>query len=143
MSTPLSKTPEYRRAYQNHRYATDPEFRKRMRAATKRWIGKNRDRVRGYDTAWRAKKTDGISNGKRFKLKYKYGVTVKEYKTRVAACGGLCQACGKKASLNVDHAHDDGHVRGMLCGNCNRAIGLLGDGIAGVEGAMRYLQAYL
>ena len=141
---PPSKQPEYLRAYNKRRYETDPEVRAKMKAASQRWVEKNRHLLREKARVWRAKQSvGGVSNGKRLKLRNKYGITVEEYNARVRAVGGRCQACGNERPLNVDHAHDDGHVRGMLCGECNRAIGLLGDSLPGVEGALRYLQAYL
>lgn len=43
--------------------------------------------------------------------------------------------------LCVDHAHDDGRVRGLLCDNCNRGIGLLGESPDALIRAAAYLQA--
>lgn len=40
-----------------------------------------------------------------------------------------CAACGRQDDLHIDHCHDTGKIRGFLCGNCNRALGLLGDDI--------------
>jgi len=44
------------------------------------------------------------------------------------------------ARLRFDHDHVTGAFRGWLCGKCNTAIGKLGDDIAGVERALRYLK---
>lgn len=43
---------------------------------------------------------------------------------------GLCDLCGKDVEANgkalaIDHCHETGDIRGMLCSNCNRGIGLL------------------
>ena len=47
-----------------------------------------------------------------------------------------CAICGVldsgKRRLHIDHDHDTGKFRGMLCGNCNSAIGLLGDDIENI-----------
>jgi len=40
---------------------------------------------------------------------------------------GRCAACGMKTELHVDHCHDTGIVRGLLCPGCNTAAGLLGE----------------
>lgn len=60
-----------------------------------------------------------------------YGLTVDEYERRELEQGGVCAICQRKSSdgkhLCVDHDHVTGVVRGLLCGKCNSAIGLLGD----------------
>lgn len=57
-----------------------------------------------------------------------------EYDALFEAQKGLCAACGnpeqskfkgKIRKLAVDHCHATGRVRGLLCGHCNRALGLL------------------
>lgn len=58
-------------------------------------------------------------------LKYKYGITLDEYEQMLAAQGGKCWICHgiDSVRLSVDHCHETGEVRGLLCGNCNRLIG--------------------
>lgn len=59
---------------------------------------------------------------------------------------GRCAICGKyRDVLSVDHEHGKKgieSVRGLLCKECNRAIGALGDTAEGVEKALNYLKAY-
>lgn len=50
-----------------------------------------------------------------------------------------CEICGKESSLIVDHCHKTNVIRGVLCGTCNTAIGLLGDTFEGVKKAYDYL----
>lgn len=67
----------------------------------------------------------------RYHLKKEYGITPEEYSELLFLQGGVCAICsqdcqtGKK--LSVDHNHNTGEVRGLLCHNCNRAVGLLDD----------------
>lgn len=61
-----------------------------------------------------------------------YGLTPEAYDQLVAAQGGVCLICGGVPNgqwrrLQVDHCHKTGKIRGLLCVNCNRAIGYLGD----------------
>jgi hypothetical protein len=61
-------------------------------------------------------------------LKRKYGITVADYEGMLAAQGGGCAICGAPEpngqSLHVDHCHDTGAVRGLLCFTCNAGLGL-------------------
>lgn len=45
-------------------------------------------------------------------------------------------------SLHVDHCHTSGLLRGLLCGRCNRAIGLLGDDVESLERALHHVLGY-
>jgi hypothetical protein len=64
----------------------------------------------------------------------------------LAAQGGVCAICGAPPEdprgyrMHIDHCHDTGRVRGILCGGCNRGMGNFGDDIARLQGAIRYLQ---
>lgn len=73
--------------------------------------------------------------------KRKYGITLEQYNEMLAAQGGVCAGCGRAATGNlaVDHNHETGRVRGLLCSNCNRAIGLLGDSVETLKNLMDYL----
>ena len=53
-----------------------------------------------------------------------------------------CEICGDvKETLCIDHNHDTGKIRGLLCANCNRAIGLLQDDPTILIKAAEYLTA--
>ncbi len=59
-----------------------------------------------------------------------YGITLADYGAMLEAQGGRCLLCGKphgegrSGVLHVDHDHDTGRVRGLLCTRCNRVIGM-------------------
>ena len=75
-------------------------------------------------------------------LKRKYGVTADEYDSMLLKQGGVCAICKNKPDIKhmaVDHNHETGAVRGILCENCNRAIGLLYDNKAYLQSAIDYL----
>ena len=60
--------------------------------------------------------------------------------------GDACAICGTKDTGNrkafhVDHCHDTGKIRGLLCGNCNSGIGNLRDDINLLQRAIEYLQS--
>jgi hypothetical protein len=59
-----------------------------------------------------------------------YGITEQDYDRMLDEQAGGCYICGGKPerrALDIDHDHETGKVRGLLCSNHNRAIGLLGD----------------
>jgi Recombination endonuclease VII len=62
-------------------------------------------------------------------LKSDYGMTLEQYDEMLEACGNKCQICElpfeEKRKPHVDHCHKTKAIRGMLCGNCNRAEGIL------------------
>lgn len=62
-------------------------------------------------------------------LRRNYGITVDEYDAILAQQNGVCAICGNRCksgrALAVDHDHITGKLRGLLCMNCNRAIGWL------------------
>lgn len=54
---------------------------------------------------------------------------------------GRCQLCRREADkLVVDHNHDTGRVRGILCSSCNVGMGLFGDDPAAMRAAADYLE---
>ena len=53
---------------------------------------------------------------------------------------GVCAVCGVGGKLHVDHDHETGLVRGLLCGSCNRALGLLKDNVDSLKMAIDYLE---
>jgi len=90
---------------------------------------------------------NGDNGGKRkYRLKSQYGLTQARYSEMALAQGGLCAACGspptdrdRGAKLVVDHDHETGAVRGLLCNLCNRALGLLRDDPRVLDGLTAYL----
>ncbi|MEU6385344.1 endonuclease VII domain-containing protein [Streptomyces bauhiniae] len=73
-------------------------------------------------------------------LKRSYGMTEAERDALVASQRGLCVICLNAPAAHVDHCHKTGRVRGVLCFNCNSAIGKLGDDPKAVRRAAAYLE---
>lgn len=76
------------------------------------------------------------------RMQYQFGITKEEYFEILAKQLGVCAICKKSSSkhLRVDHNHETKKVRGLLCGQCNSAIGLLGDNITACRNAAIYLE---
>lgn len=80
-----------------------------------------------------------------------YGISLKEVRRmfeeqnhRCALCGGegFKMADHHRVPLVVDHCHDTGKVRQLLCHNCNRALGLLKDDVGLMRRAATYIEAH-
>jgi len=74
----------------------------------------------------------------------KYGISLKEWDAMFMSQSGCCAICNKHQSnfkyrLAVDHCHKTGKIRGLLCQNCNTAIGLLQDDPSLCVKAEKYL----
>lgn len=79
-------------------------------------------------------------------LKRMYGITVADYDRMLTEQRGVCAICQSPPNptsrfkhLSVDHCHRTGNVRGLLCHNCNKAIGLLRDDPSRVTAVAQYL----
>ena len=77
-------------------------------------------------------------------LMNKYGITADDYDKLFIEQDSACAICFVKIdssgkSLAVDHDHITGHIRGILCGDCNKALGLFRDSELIVKNAQQYL----
>lgn len=77
-------------------------------------------------------------------LKFMYGITIDEYETLLKKQECKCNICQINMSeftkaLHVDHDHTTGKVRGLLCENCNRGLGMFKDNIEFLLAAIIYL----
>jgi len=81
-----------------------------------------------------------------YHYKTKYDITVEEYETLHREQEGKCKICNSKDPKRpsgvfvVDHCHINGHVRGLLCDDCNLALGKFKDNIKALESAINYLK---
>ena len=75
-------------------------------------------------------------------LKTIYGITKDRFTEMSEAQGHACACCGRVAPLNVDHCHSTGQVRGLLCTNCNFALGHFKDSVEVIQKAIDYLKQH-
>lgn len=73
-----------------------------------------------------------------------YGINLDEYNKLFTKQNGCCAICemhqaNQRFALSVDHDHTTQEIRGLLCNNCNRAIGLLKDSTEVLNKAIAYL----
>ena len=92
-----------------------------------------------------------VRDQRKFNLKHNYGLSLEAYEKMLTNQNGLCAICkrpetatvnGKIYHLAVDHNHETGKNRGLLCAACNIGIGKLKDDILIMESAIQYLQKW-
>lgn len=88
-------------------------------------------------------RTYRLRKGKEKGLPSFYGITIDQYDQLLRAQGGRCKTCpstGGYRSLCVDHCHETGRIRGLLCYRCNMALGLCHDDATQLVKLADYLQ---
>ena len=120
-------------------YASDPHFRARAQARSRKYYQSNKGQIKARATAGRYRKKNP-RQVLRSRLKAAYGLDIEHYDFLVSKAGGRCMACSRQRSLVVDHCHETGKVRGLICHGCNVGLGLLGDTVAGLERTIAYLK---
>lgn len=105
-------------------------------------------KIKEKNSKWRERNPDADAEKN---LKKKYGITLQQYNEMLLLQNGVCAICGQKEKvrrqkkaagperLAVDHCHESGRVRGLLCFKCNTAIGSLGDTEEMVQRVISYL----
>jgi hypothetical protein len=73
-------------------------------------------------------------------LQRKYGITLRERQELVNAQGGKCAVCEVDATLVIDHDHETGKVRGMLCARCNTMMGQAKEMVPIFKRAIQYIE---
>jgi ribosomal protein S14 len=86
-------------------------------------------------------------NRRKRKLRTKYGLTLKCYDKMLKEQDNKCKICGSEETRNVkyeflcvDHCHETGKVRGLLCDFCNVGLGRFEDDIERLGSAIKYLK---
>lgn len=77
---------------------------------------------------------------RRRRLRKKYGITHEQFLKMSETQGNKCAACLRRTILVVDHCHETGKIRGLLCNQCNTAIGLLKESRQRMEALIRYVE---
>ena len=107
------------------------------------WRAANREKANASGRLWYSR---NHHKARAKQLKYIYGITVDTYQEIFELQGGRCAICGihqsqLKRRLAVDHDHETGQVRGLLCSHCNRLLGQACDEVATLQAAINYLKS--
>lgn len=81
---------------------------------------------------------------KLYQIKYYYGLNKEDYESLVKNCNNSCSICKKNAKdlstgLVVDHCHETNKIRGLLCQDCNRGLGMYKENVEYMKNAIVYL----
>lgn len=123
------RTPDRQRSRNRRRYQENGAA---MREAALRWYRDNREHVLGLKRASALRKS--------------FGLTIEQYDEMLAAQGGLCAVCGQppqskaRRPLHIDHCHNTGRVRGLLCRSCNVGLGHFADSPERLRAAAAYIE---
>lgn len=102
-----------------------PTIRARSRAANKKWYHKD------------------VKSARFLRRFYKYGLTQEDFDVLLELQGGLCAICSgalAETTIHVDHDHVALVVRGLLCFQCNAALGSLKEDVVAIRKAATYLE---
>ena len=100
----------------------------------------NRKRVNERTRQWSAAHPERRLASRR---RYRYKIEPEEVQARLNAQDGLCKVCLKVPATDIDHDHKTGKVRSILCGSCNRALGLFQEDPEIIRRAATYLELWL
>lgn len=131
------------------RWRENPDNQAKGRANVKRWRELNRDRHLSYGRDYWKRPYAARALKNSYTVK-KYGITLREYEAVYMMLAyrqrGLCAACYDvpqgKEPLHLDHDHATGRLRALLCGDCNRALGILRENPDRIGALALYVEDY-
>jgi hypothetical protein len=109
----------------------------KRRAGRRKSYVKRKDKILAQERGYRASNPDAY---RRTRLKHRYQLTFEQYQKLFEQQGGKCALCRERVAADVDHCHETGKVRGLLCRACNIGLGMFGDTIDGLFRAIEYLR---
>lgn len=105
----------------------------------------NKTKQRAYMSGWRkAHPRKNDANARKSHLKVSYDLSIEEYDALLLQQDNVCAICKKKCKrfthLSVDHNHSTGKIRGLLCNDCNIAIGRMKEDPVILRAAADYIE---
>lgn len=158
----MAKSKEEKRAYYREWRAKNAEY---VKQSKKDYYEKNRDRLldqyrsryrgaegdrrRAMSREYYHRNAEKCRAYRRSKNRYHklraIGITEEQFQAQLERQGGVCAICkglprGRYKKFAADHCHTRGHFRGVLCPQCNSAIGLMKDDPQRLANAIDYLR---
>jgi hypothetical protein len=117
-----------------------------QKAEHREWYVRNSENIIARTKQWAAENPEkakaAASRGQR---RRRYGLTAAEYDAFVLSQGGKCASCLEDfgdSTPHVDHDHVTGVVRELLCGSCNKTLGMAQESRDRLLGLVRYLERH-
>lgn len=112
------------RQYKRDKYENDKEYRENRKSYSREWHVRNKSRSRDNQ------------------LSRKYGLNQEDLDDLINQQENRCAICGDEfqETPNIDHCHETGKVRGLLCRTCNVGLGHFKDNLELLQSAIRYLE---
>jgi len=115
-----------------------------LNAAHRKYRAANKEKCATYIKAYNKTHAADLKKKNRMKhLKHVYNITLAEYDQMLEAQSGVCKICGginaDGRRLTVDHDHETGKIRGLLCSQCNAGLGFFKDNYFLLAVATKYL----
>jgi hypothetical protein len=112
------------------------------RDRVRRWQVENADRYRATQREYAKSGRKRLVDRKSY-LKRTYGLMLEDYERLLEVQGGVCAICREprpeERTLHVDHNHDTGEIRGLLCFRCNNALGDMRESADFAQALLDYL----
>jgi hypothetical protein len=112
------------------------------KASSRRWLAANLDRKKETRKEWAKRNPERQREIARKAALRKYGLAVEDFHNLVRIQENKCACCEDTFTRtpHVDHNHETGEVRGLLCSNCNTMLGQAKDDPNRLEAGVAYLQ---
>ncbi len=160
------KNPEVkaREAEFSRQYRLRPDYAEEQRERMAKWRSENAEQIAAYQTVWKEENREHLLGyAREYNSTYyhqehavaarhvqrvgKYGLTPDQFNQMWSEQNGLCLICEhpmeprgrSNKSSHIDHNHETGEVRGILCRGCNHGLGNFGDDPAVLQAAVYYL----
>lgn len=119
------------------------------KAKNQEWIAQNQIKIAEYKRLYREDEQKRAQNKIYHRAKWlkdAFNMTVADYMALYEKQDGKCAICGSaqngKKNFCIDHDHETGKVRGLLCHNCNVSVGLMKDSPSLLRKAADYLDSF-
>lgn len=115
--------------------------------AYKEYKKRNREKVNATKKAWNEANPDKIAKMNLRRAARRVGLDPEFIVSYYESHAGTCDICGGHPNgqgnrLYIDHCHDTGAFRGLLCSKCNTGLGQFDDDTARMEAAIMYLRSH-